>query len=137
MVVKRKKKVRKLRGSHTHGYGSKKKHRGAGSRGGRGKAGMMKHKKSYMIKYKPDHFGRKGFKVPVHAKKQIKAINLKDIDMLAKKLNKKEIDLNKLGYQKVLSKGKLTQPLTIKANKFTEKAKEKIKEARGEAIETA
>ena len=36
------KKVRKFRGSHTHGYGSKKKHRGAGSRGGRGMAGSGK-----------------------------------------------------------------------------------------------
>jgi large subunit ribosomal protein L15 len=135
MVVKRNKKVRKLRGSHTHGYGSKKKHRGAGSRGGRGKAGMMKHKKSYMIKYEPNHFGRKGFKVPVHAKKKIKAINLKDIDIIAKRLNKKEINLKELGYQKVLAKGRLTLSLTIKADKFTEKAKEKIEKTGGKSIE--
>ena len=36
MVVRREKRVRKLRGSKTHGWGSKKKHRGGGSRGGRG-----------------------------------------------------------------------------------------------------
>ena len=68
MVVRRAKKIRKKRGSRTCGYGITKKHRGAGSRGGRGKAGLLKHKKTWMIKYDPDHFGKKGFKVPVKAK---------------------------------------------------------------------
>lgn len=133
MVVK--KRVRKFRGSKTHGYGSKKKHRGGGSRGGRGIAGLKKHKKSWMIVHKPNHFGKKGFKVPLKAKKIIKAITLRDIDILAKKLNKKEIDLSELGYQKVLSTGKITQSLTIKANKIVPKAKEKIEKAGGKAIE--
>lgn len=135
MVVRKRKKVRKLRGSRTYGWGSHKKHRGGGSRGGRGMAGLKKHKKSWMLKYKPDHFGKRGFKVPIKAKKKIKAINLKDIDILAKRLNKTEINLSELGYQKVLSIGKLTQPLTIKAKKFVKKAKEKIETAGGKAIE--
>ena len=42
MTVNRRKKVVKQRGSHTHGWGSKKKHRGAGNRGGRGMAGSGK-----------------------------------------------------------------------------------------------
>src|SRR5438445_10928728 len=52
--------TRKLRGSRTHGRG-KKHGRGAGGRGGTGNAGLHKHKRKWMIKYDPDHFGRHGF----------------------------------------------------------------------------
>ncbi len=136
MVVRKRKKIRKMRGSRTQGYGSHKKHRGGGSRGGRGKAGMMKHKKSWMLKHEPGHFGKRGFKVPPGSKKQIKAITLKDVDVLAKKLNKTEIDISEFGYDKVLSTGKLTQPLTIKSKKFVDRAKKKIEEAGGKVIES-
>jgi len=136
MVVHRRKKIRKMRGSRTQGYGSHKKHRGGGSRGGRGKSGMMKHKKSWMLKYEPNHFGKRGFKIPSGAKKQIRAITLKDIDILAKKLNKTEIDISEFGYDKVLSTGKLTLALTVKAKKFVDRAKRKIEEAGGKVIES-
>jgi len=135
MVVRFRKKSRRMRGSHTHGWGMKKKHRGAGSQGGRGQSGMLKHKKSWMLKNDPDHFGEIGFKIPSKAKKEIRAITLKDLDMLAKSLRKVEIDVSEYGFDKVLSNGKLTQPLTVKAKKFVEKAKQKIEEAGGKAIE--
>jgi len=135
MVVHRRKKILKKRGSRTQGYGSHKKHRGGGSRGGRGKAGRKKHKKSWVMRYQPDYFGKRGFKIPPKAKKEIKAITLRDVDILAKKLNKNEINLSELGYDKVLSTGNLTQPLTIKAKKFVEKAKQKIESMGGKAIE--
>ena len=136
MVVRFRKKVSRMRGSKTHGWGMKKKHRGAGSRGGRGKAGMLKHKKSWRIRYDPDYLRKtKGFKLPYEVKVQIKAITLKDLDILARKLGKTEIDVSEHGYNKVLSTGKVTQPLTIKANKIVAKAKEKIEEAGGKAIE--
>jgi len=135
MVVRFRKKSRRMRGSKTHGWGMKKKHRGAGSQGGRGQAGMLKHKKSWMIMNEPNHFGERGFKVPLEVKSKVKAITLKDLDVLAKKLNKNEIDISELGFDKVLSNGKLTQPLTIKAKKFVDKAKQKIEDAGGKAIE--
>ena len=135
MVVRRKKKIRKLRGSKTHKWGGKKKHRGSGSRGGVGKAGRKKFKKSWVVKHEPRYFGKRGFKVPVNAKKQIRSINLRDIDLLANSLNKTEINLSELGFDKVLSTGNLTQPLTIKAKKFVEKAKQKIEQSGGKAIE--
>jgi len=135
MVVRFRKKSRRMRGSKTHGWGAKKKHRGAGSQGGRGQAGMLKHKKSWMLVNDPHHFGKIGFKVPIEVKNEFKAITLKDIDVLAKRLNKNEIDLSELGFDKVLSNGKLTQALTIKARKFVEKAKQKIEETGGKAIE--
>lgn len=60
-MIRRKRKVRKLRGSHTHGWGGcKKKHRGGGSKGGRGgmagTGGKRKNTKwTWVIKYAPDH----------------------------------------------------------------------------------
>src|SRR3990172_6119552 len=84
MVVRKRRKIRKMRGSATCGYGNGKKHRGGGSRGGRGKAGMMKHKKSWMLKYDPEHFGKKGFKVPVKAQNIVRTITLRDLDVLAR-----------------------------------------------------
>jgi large subunit ribosomal protein L15 len=136
MVVRRRKRITKMRGSRTQGFGSHKKHRGAGSRGGRGKSGLQKHKKSWMLKNDPDHFGKRGFKVPLAAKKQIKSITLKDIDILAKKMKKTEIDVSELGFDKVLSTGKVTQALTVKAKKFVENAKKKIEEAGGKVVES-
>jgi len=135
MVVHRRKKITKRRGTRTYGCGSHKKKRGGGSRGGRGKAGRFKHKKSWVMRYQPDYYGKRGFKIPLKAKKETKAITLRDIDALAKKLNKTEINLSELGYDKVISTGNLTQPLTIKAKKFVEKAKQKIENAGGKAIE--
>jgi len=131
------KKVKKQRGSMTHGWGSKKKHRGAGSRGGRGNAGMKKHKKSLMLKLYPDKFGKRGFKIPQQVKrnKSIKPVNLKALDIYAVTTGKTEIDVVELGFTKVLSTGKLTQALTIKAPVFTPKAKEKIQAAGGKAVE--
>jgi large subunit ribosomal protein L15 len=133
MVVRFRKKVSRMRGSHTHGWGAKKKHRGAGSQGGRGQAGMLKHKKSWMLMHDPNHFGNIGFTIP--KAKEVRAVTLKDLDMFAKKLGKTEVDVSELGFDKVLSTGKLTQALTIKAKKFVEKAKQKIEEAGGKAIE--
>ncbi len=135
MVVRFKKKVRKLRGSKTHGWGSKKKHRGSGSQGGTGMSGLMKHKRSWMLQNDPEHFGRAGFKVPSAVKKEEKYINLKDLDAIASKMNKKDIDLSELGYDKVLSTGRLTRPLVVKAKKIVEKAKKKIEGIGGQAIE--
>jgi len=135
MVVHKVRKIRKMRGTRSCGYGSHKKHRGAGSRGGRGKSGRFKHKKSWVLRYEPDYYGKRGFKIPVKAQVKVKAITLRDIDIISKKLGKKEIDLSELGYDKVLSTGVLTQPLIIKAKKFVEKAKQKIENAGGKAIE--
>ena len=127
------KKVRKMRGSQTHGWGMRKKHRGSGSRGGHGQGGLLYNKKSWMLKYDPEHFGKHGFK-PL-PRKEMRAITLKDIDALADNLNRNEINLSEFGFQKVLSTGRLTKPLTIKAQKFVEKAKQKIEESGGKYVE--
>lgn len=132
MVVRKKRKVRKFRGKRSYGYGSHKKHRGGGSRGGRGKAGMHKHKWSYTVKYEPDHFGKRGFKHPPGAAKRVKAINLKYLEALAG--GKKKLDLSKLGYNKVLGNGNISSALEVTAEAFSKKAIEKIEAAGGKVV---
>lgn len=145
MVVRKQKKNRGKRGLHTY-HGAKKKWRGGGSRGGRGRAGMMKHKKSLAIKLKPKLVGESlhkrrgnkfGFKIPPQVKRinEINVINLRDLDILTTKLGLKEINLEDYDFQKVLSGGRLTKPLTVKAAKFSEKAKQIIEECGGKVIE--
>jgi len=130
MPAKRKKVV-KMRGSKTHGYGSKKKHRGGGSKGGRGQAGQFKHKKTFFKRWGKAKQPR--FKSLEHRgiRPKEKAINLGD---LVKLTDKNEIDAKEFGYGKVLSEGVLERPVTIKAKKFSERAKQKIEKAGGKAV---
>lgn len=132
MVVRKKKKFRKFRGKRSYGYGSHKKHRGGGSRGGRGKAGLHKHKWSYTVKYEPARFGKRGFKRPVGAAKKVKTVNLRQLESLAG--DKKKIDLTELGYNKVLGSGKIKTGLEVVAEAFSKKAIEKIEAAGGKVV---
>jgi len=146
MVIYKTRKNRKMRGSKTHGWGSMKKHRGAGSRGGRGMAGTGKRgdaKKPSIWKDKK-YFGKYGFKRPKKIITKIKAINLKTIEqnlesLLLKKIIEKKndvyvIDLKKLGFNKVLSTGKITKKFNIKCEYASKKAVDKIKKAGGNIV---
>ena len=130
MVVRRGKKKR--RGERTY-HGSHKKWRGGGSRGGRGKAGMHKHKWSYTVKYEPDHFGKKGFR-PRRKMKKPKTINLSELDAIVKEKNVKEINLSELGYDKLLGSGKITQSIVVKVSIASKKAVEKIEKVGGKVV---
>ncbi len=62
-----KKKVKKFRGSRTCGKGRENRHRGGGNRGGRGNAGMLKHKYIKAIKLAKRglyEIGKSGFTRP-------------------------------------------------------------------------
>ncbi len=61
-------------------------------------------------------------------------INLRDIEKIAEKTGKKKINISELGYDKVLGKGQLTEPLEIEARFFSEKAKMKIEKNGGKVI---
>ena len=115
----------------THGRG-KKGGRGAGLRGGRGNAGLMKHKHMYMTKYMPDHFGRHGFKRPQSIIKKENTINVGQLE--EKFPGKKDINLTKEGYDKLLGGGKLANKMKVKVDSASTKAVEKIKEQGGEII---
>ncbi|MBS3159640.1 uL15 family ribosomal protein [Candidatus Woesearchaeota archaeon] len=145
MPVNKRKKFSRMRGSHTHGGGAKKKRRGAGNRGGRGMAGSGKRadqkKPTIINEYGNNYFGRVGFNRPQKMQHYSKGINIGFINdhinnLLEKKLIKKEddvyiIDLKKLGYEKLLGKGKVSIKMQIKASSFSKKAKEKIKASDG------
>ena len=124
MPVKFKQKTRKWRGRTSHGWGMKKKHRGGGSQGGRGYGGSHKHKFSYVTSKEPDHYGYKGF---FSKKKKTTAVN---IDELAK-MEGSTIDLGKMGYAKLLGKGRINKPVVVKVNEASKQAKEKIEKAGG------
>ncbi len=138
-------KTRELRGSRTCGYGNAQKHRGAGSRGGRGMAGGKTHRWSYVSKYMPGYFGYRGFKRPPSVVEKIKTINVGDIEknlerFVAEKkveiINKEYIlDLKALGYAKLLGSGKITHPMKLTVGSCSQLAAKKIEGAGGE-IET-
>lgn len=133
--MKRKKLV-KQRGHRTHGWGSPKKHRGAGSRGGRGYAGSKKHKRVWVAKNEPDRLGKRGFHSlrDKRVKARVRAINLRDLERIALKKGLKEINLKELGYDKLLGTGEIKQKLVIKAGKFSASAKKKIEKAGGKLV---
>jgi len=140
MVVRRKRKVRKLRGSRTHGWGRVGQHRKSGSRGGFGYAGMHKHKWSYTVKYAKNHFGKKGFTRPRSTVNIKNIINVGDIESLILNVetkfvdNKIFIDLESLGYDKLLGSGQITRPVIIKVREATEKAQEKVIKSGGKVL---
>ena len=115
----------------THGRG-KKGGRGAGLKGGRGNAGLLKHRYMYMVKIMPDHFGKHGFKRPQTVMKKEKTINVGELE--EKFPGKKDIDLEKEGFNKLLGGGNLKTKLKIKVDSASEKAIEKIKDKGGEVI---
>lgn len=132
-------KIRKKRGSRTHGFGRVGQHRKGGGRGGHGKAGFHKHKWTYVIKYEPDYFGKKGFTSPKSLKQKVNAINVGVLDELAENLSTEKedklfIDLASFGFTKLLGAGRVTKPLIVKAPSCSKSAAEKIREAGGQVL---
>jgi len=145
------KKVRKMRGTRTHGYGRVGQHRKAGQRAGKGKTTQWKKsKKSYYLKQKelgfpdPDwDFGKKGFKRPQDINRiyQVNALNVKDLDSKIEELTKNNIasksgntytiDLKNVNIQKILGRGEINKKINITVNKASKRAIEKIESAGG------
>jgi len=117
----------------THGRG-KKAGRGAGLRGGRGNAGLLKHRTMYQMKYMPDHFGRHGFKRPQKIISEDVTINVGQLEQTFP--GKTTIDLGKEGYDKLLGGGNLHSKVTVTVPVATAKAVEKIQAAGGKVTTT-
>jgi large subunit ribosomal protein L15 len=134
-------KVRKQRGSRTHGWGQIGQHRSRGGRGGTGKAGLDKHKWTYVVKHDPTYWEKKGFFSTKTLGKKVNIINIGKLDDLTtklelnKKLEKKEnkifLDLDSLGYDKLLGNGKVLKPMLVKISSFSKSASKKLEEAGG------
>ena len=129
MTVHFRKKVRRWRGRTSHGHGAKKKARGGGSLGGRGFSGRHKHKRSLITtKMNDEYFGYKGF---YSRKKKSRAINIGELGKIS---SENDIDLSKLGFGKLLSRGHAARPFTVKVAATSQRAREKIEKAGGKII---
>ncbi len=135
-MVRQKKRNRKFNGSRNHGKGNTKNRRGKGGKGGWGRAGMHKHRFTYMTVYERGmmaHGGRFGFS-PARLSK-LETVNLYEIEQLAAagKLQKRD---GKDCFEfegKVLGTGSISRPVAVKAMAFSSGAERKIKAAGGSA----
>ncbi|MEM4336743.1 MAG: uL15m family ribosomal protein [Candidatus Woesearchaeota archaeon] len=143
MPINKRKKNSRQRGSWTHGWGAKKKHRGSGNRGGSGMSGTGKRADSKKPSiWHLDYFGKKGF--VSKNKRKIVAQNIEFIEKnLEKLLNEGKItkeqnlyvvDGKKLGFNKLLGKGKTKNKFKIYVDFASKKAIAEISSAGGEVI---
>ncbi len=137
-MATRLRKSRRQRGTRFCGWGQIGQHRASGSRGGVGNAGKHKHFYIRTVKEEPEHFGHEQF----HALRKsdiTRWVNLKDLNQLMKYSKGTEdgkviLDLNELGYEKLLGAGRVDAVVSIKVKKASKSAKEKIAEAGGEVL---
>ncbi len=138
-------KKRRQRGGRTHGGGSQKNRRGAGHRGGHGRAGRDKHEYHH---YEP--LGKSGFKRPESAQETTSEVRLQKIDEdLPLLVESGAIEEAESGYAvdardlaedpeadvvKVLGGGQLHHQLTVTADAFTDGAREAIEAEGGEVV---
>mmetsp|Transcript_26764 Transcript_26764/g.27006 ORF Transcript_26764/g.27006 Transcript_26764/m.27006 type:complete len:148 (-) Transcript_26764:230-673(-) len=139
---------RKKRGHIFAGHGRVGKHRC--HPGGRGNAGGQHHHRILFDKFHPGYFGKVGMR-RWHYKPNLDYCPIVNIDrlwsMMPEGVYEKSkastnqapvLDVTKLGYFKVLGKGKLPKiPLVVKAKFFSKKAEKKIKDIGGACLLTA
>lgn len=132
MKVKKRKRVTKRRGSHTHGRGAKKKARGKGHRGGIGNAGTGKradHKKTRVL----NEFGNSYFgKSKTWRKKLPIKLNVINLNQISDKFKGKS-EANLKGY-KILSQGNLLEKIKITASAASKTAIDKVKKLGGDIL---
>jgi len=133
----------KFRGSRTCGGGTHKNRRGAGNRGGRGRAGINAH---HFVKWYKEMggpvFGKDGFSH--NPQTTVTAMDVGSIDqivpsLLAQGIAKRDgdaivINTADMGIEKVLGSGKVTQKINLSAPAFSETAKAKIEKMSGKAL---
>lgn len=141
MVFSKRKKNSRQRGSMTHGWGAKKKHRGSGNRGGKGMAGTGKRSdaKKPMIWKNKHYFGKRGF--TSHTGMESVSINVGFISSHIVKLHESgiasmandtyTIDLTAAGYTKLLGKGNVNVKLNLVVETASKKAVEAVEKAGG------
>ncbi|MBI2545565.1 uL15 family ribosomal protein [Candidatus Woesearchaeota archaeon] len=142
MVVHKRRKSVRMRGSKTHGGGSMKKRRGSGHKGGAGMSGTGKRadSKKPSIWKDADYFGKHGF----HrhgAREKMQVINVRELDekvdmLVARQAATKDaqgcsMDLGKAGYNKLLGSGKVTRKLNITVKYASQGAIEAVQQAGG------
>ncbi|MFH1586933.1 MAG: uL15m family ribosomal protein [Candidatus Diapherotrites archaeon] len=135
MVERKRKKKNRLLGNRSHGAGNTKNRRGAGCRGGRGRAGSHKHKFNTL-------HATFGIKRKLKKQETLRAVNLeelgKEIEKLSddKKIEKKGdlfiVDGKILKIGKILGRGNISQKIMVKNLAVSKSAEDKIVDAGGE-----
>ena len=145
MPANRRKKDTRMRGSHTHGWGSKKKHRGSGNRGGKGMASTGKRSDAFKPSiWKEEYFGKHGFTHRGAVRHEVVSVSYIDQNiekLAAENLAKKqgaayEINIADLGFDKLLGNGRLTKKLMVTAECASARSIDAIKAAGGEVTVT-
>ncbi|MDP2666740.1 MAG: uL15m family ribosomal protein [Candidatus Diapherotrites archaeon] len=139
MVVRRQKtRNRTQLGKRTHGHGNTKNNRGAGNRGGRGRAGSQKHKFS-------KYWQTFGQKVRLKGQPKGKALNVGQVAAALPGWKEKGwvkeeegmliVDGRRVGISKLLGGGEIGIPIYVQHIRVSEKARTKIEGADGEIEE--
>ena len=119
----------KFRGRcRTHGRGHKA-GRGAGKRGGRGNAGMNKHRLLTRLKYMPGHWGMHGFNRDPSLRTVHNSINVSEVDLLMG--DEDSINLTSKGIDKLLGSGRVHRSIHVTVEHASSRAIEKIESAGG------
>jgi large subunit ribosomal protein L15 len=132
----------KYRGSRTCGGGTHKNRRGAGNRGGRGRAGINAHHfVHWYMEFGGPVFGKDGFVNKTQT--TVSTIDIGVIDqivpsLLAQGIARQDgdtivINAADMGIEKVLGSGRVTKKLSISAQAFSGQAKAKIEKSGGKA----
>lgn len=119
-------------GTRSFGRGNTKNRRGSGNRGGRGMAGIDKHKWSWAMNNNKNYYGKFGFSPP--NRQTVDVVHLYEIDRVAMldELEKKGGKYSFSFYGKVLATGKVHMPLSIKALSWSKNVEKKLSESGGE-----
>lgn len=133
--------AKRFRGNHTHGRG-KKAGRGAGLKGGRGRAGANKHRflQLQILGGKHEHlaarrWGRVGFKYrsrDANVTPKAEVLNVGDLAMRFP--GQAEVDLGAAGYGKLLGTGAISHKVTVKVDQASPGAISKVKAAGGNVV---
>jgi len=145
MKIKKRRRSRRFRGSHTHGRGFKKKARGSGHRGGVGMAGTGKRgdqRKSMILKntIEEKYFGKRQTRL-WFGKPKFKELNLSRISeglkgLVSKGLAKEHNGVYELNIKNYKVIGELSAPVKLKihAGAASEGAAASVKKHGGEIV---
>ncbi|TSA42868.1 50S ribosomal protein L15 [archaeon] len=144
-MATRKRKVRKLRGSRTHGWGTSGQHRGSGMLGGHGNVGLFRHKKSAVIRYKIQMKKKRLLPRTEDKRRSVTSVGqLEDLlvrqdcaHAVSEHDGKKLLDLRVLGFTKLLGSGKVHVPVLVKIGSFSKSAAAKLEAAGGRIEKTS
>lgn len=97
---------------------------------------------SYVLRYEPDYFTKKGFYSP--QRRDVNTLNVGELEELAVKLSTEKslgekdgitfLDLDDLGYNKLLGMGKVAKPFSLKVASYSKSAVRKVEEAGGKIV---